>query len=52
MRFSRNPYVPGVSLTADLLTGEAQFVSRAGPEVVTIDQVNAWLDGYVRRFGV
>ena len=44
--------VPGVTLTADLLTGEAQFVSRAGVERVPIAGVDAWLAGYVRRFGV
>jgi hypothetical protein len=44
--------VPGVTLTADLLTGEAQFVSRAGVERVPIADISAWLAGYIRRFGV
>jgi hypothetical protein len=44
--------VPGVTLTVDLLTGEAQFVSRAGVERVPVDAAEDWLHGYVRRFGV
>lgn len=44
--------VPGVTLTVDLLAGEAQFVSRAGIERVPVTDANAWLTGYVRRFGV
>ena len=44
--------VPGVTLTVDLLSGEAQFVSRAGIERVPVADANAWLTAYVRRFGI
>lgn len=44
--------IPGVTLTVDLLTREAQFVSRAGVERVPVSESAAWLNGYIRRFGV
>jgi len=44
--------VPGVTLTVDLMTREAQFVSRAGVERVPVTDVDTWLGQYVRRFGV
>jgi hypothetical protein len=44
--------VPGVTLTVDLLTMEAQFVARSGIERVPADAVDAWLTGYITRFGV
>ena len=43
--------VPGVTLTVDLLSGEAQFVSRAGIERVLIENANDWLTAYIRRSG-
>jgi len=44
--------VPGITLTVDLMTREAQFVSRSGVERVPVTDVGAWLSRYVRRFGV
>lgn len=44
--------VPGLNMTADLLSGEVRFDTRAGAETARIEEINAWLAGYVRRFGV
>lgn len=44
--------VPGVTLTIDLLTGEAQFIARSGIERVPAEAVEQWLADYVKRFGV
>jgi hypothetical protein len=43
--------IPGVTLTVDLLTQEAQFVSRGGVERVPLADAEEWLNGYIRRFG-
>lgn len=43
--------VPGVTLVADLLAGEARFETRAGAETVPLADADAWLAAYVRRFG-
>lgn len=43
--------VPGVTLTVDLLTQEAQFISRGGVERVPVNEAADWLSGYIRRFG-
>lgn len=43
--------VPGVTLVADLLAGEARFETRAGAETVPLADASAWLSAYVRRFG-
>lgn len=43
--------VPGVTFTVDLLTQEAQFVSRGGIERVPVSGAADWLSGYIRRFG-
>lgn len=43
--------IPGVTLAADLLTGEATFTTRAGVETARLEEANAWLSGYARRFG-
>jgi hypothetical protein len=43
--------VPGVTLAADLLSGDAHFTTRAGDETTEIPEIEHWLTGYIRRFG-
>jgi hypothetical protein len=43
--------VPGLTLAADVLSGQATLITRAGTEHAPLAGLDDWLTSYIRRFG-